>query len=193
MAEKEIRDLFANVELRAESDARVISGYAVVFDEPSQDLGGFIEYIDKGSFKDVNLDEVLLVYGHDINAPLARADSGTLEVKVDNKGLFFRAELPNTTLANDVLENIRFGNIRGMSFAFTTKADTWSWSKDDKPDVRHVTAIDEIFEITITALPAYQDTSVAIASRDASKQSAYTQRQRMRDELTLMRVRKEFM
>lgn len=192
MANNEVRSLLSAVELRADGDGRTVSGYAIMFDKPSQDLGGFIEYIDNGALKDVNFDGVYLVYAHDMNQPLARVDAGTLKLKVDDKGLFFKATLPNTTVANDVLENIRVGNIKGMSFAFTTKADKWTFGKNGSPDIRHVTVIDEVFEVTITPLPAYQDTSIAISSRDASK-PAYGKRERLRDELAIIRVRKEFM
>lgn len=100
-----------NIEIRDGTDGRTITGYPVVFDKPSQNLGGFIEYVDKNAFKDVSFDNVYLLYGHEFNNVLARVDAGTLTISVDETGVFFSATLPNTTLANDVLENIRVGNI----------------------------------------------------------------------------------
>ena len=69
MAKNEVRSLLSAVELRADGDGRIVSGYAIMFDKPSQDLGGFIEYIDNGALKDVNFDGVYLVYAHDMNQP----------------------------------------------------------------------------------------------------------------------------
>ncbi|MDR3241801.1 MAG: HK97 family phage prohead protease [Lactobacillaceae bacterium] len=183
--EQEIRSLTAQVELRDDDNKPVISGYPVVFGKPSQDLGGFIEFIDKRALDKVDLSHVLLLYGHDPNLPLARADAGTLKLKVDKKGLYFESELPRTTLASDMLENIRFGNIRGMSFGFTVAKDSWDMSK--KVDVRTIEQIDQLFEITITPLPAYQDTSVAISSRDATAKT-YTKRARNHDFLELAQI-----
>lgn len=154
----------SNIEIRDGTDGRTITGYPVVFDKPSQNLGGFIEYVDKNAFQDVSFDNVYLLYGHEFNNVLARVDAGTLTINVDQTGVFFNATLPNTTLANDVLENIRVGNIQGMSFGFTVADETWKTG--DEADIRTILKIDELFEITLTPIPAYQDTKVAIAQRD---------------------------
>lgn len=159
-----------NIEIRDGTDGRTITGYPVVFDKPSQNLGGFIEYVDKTAFKDVSFDNVYLLYGHEFNNVLARVDAGTLTISVDDTGVFFSATLPNTTLANDVIENIRVGNIQGMSFGFTVADERWQTDVD--VDVRTILKIDELFEITLTPIPAYQDTKVAISQRDRAQRSS---------------------
>lgn len=190
MNNHEVRSLSVEVRADEQEGSRKVFGYPIVFGKPSNDIG-FIEYIDKGALKDVDLSGVYLVYAHDQNQPLARSDAGTLKLKVDDTGLYFEATLPNTTLANDVLENIRVGNIKGMSFMFTAAEDTWEFSNDPgQPDIRHVTRIDQVFEITITPLPAYDDTSIAIASRDAQRAKGYSLRQRLQDTVTLAQIQK---
>lgn len=190
MNKHEVRSISVEVRADEQEGSRKVFGYPIVFGKPSNDIG-FIEYIDKGALKDVDLSDVYLVYAHDPNQPLARVDSGTLKLKVDDTGLYFEATLPNTTLANDVLENIRVGNIKGMSFMFTAAEDTWEFSNEPgQPDIRHVTKIDQVFEITITPLPAYDDTSIAIASRDAQRAKGYSLRQRLQDTVTLAQIQK---
>lgn len=190
MNKHEVRSISVEVRADEQEGSRKVFGYPIVFGKPSKDIG-FIEYIDKGALKDVDLSDVYLVYAHDPNQPLARVDSGTLKLKVDDTGLYFEATLPNTTLANDVLENIRVGNIKGMSFMFTAAEDTWEFSNEPgQPDIRHVTKIDQVFEITITPLPAYDDTSIAIASRDAQRAKGYSLRQRLQDTVTLAQIQK---
>lgn len=190
MNNQEVRSLSVEIRADEQEGSRKVFGYPIVFGKPSSDIG-FIEYIDKGALKDVDLSGVYLVYAHDPNQPLARVDAGTLKLKVDDTGLYFEATLPNTTLANDVLENIRVGNIKGMSFMFTAAEDTWEFSNDPgQPDSRHVTKIDQVFEITITPLPAYDDTSIAIASRDAQRAKGYSLRQRLQDTVTLAQIQK---
>lgn len=165
---KEVRTQLNDVEIRDdEGSGRVITGYPIVFNKPSENLGGFIEYVEPGALKNVSMENVYLIYGHEFNNVLARKDAGTLELSIDKTGLLFKATLPNTTLANDVLENIRVGNIQGMSFGFTVADDSWEYGKDDDPDIRRIKQIDELFEITLTPIPAYKDTTVAIARRDA--------------------------
>jgi HK97 family phage prohead protease len=189
MTTQEIRSFNTHIEIRDGTDGRVIEGYPIVFGKASEDLGGFVEYIDPKALNGVDLDEVYLIYGHDFNQPLARVDAGTLQLEVDKVGLHFTATLPNTTVANDVLENIRVGNIKGMSFGFTVAegGEKWEMTNDGTPDVRTVTQIDEVFEITLTPLPAYKDTTVAIASRDALKKG-YTIRDRLRDTVILAKI-----
>lgn len=171
ITQKEVRTQLNDIEIRDdETGGRIITGYPIVFNKPSENLGGFIEYVESNALKGVSMDNVYLIYGHEFNNVLARKDAGTLELSIDKKGLLFKANLPNTTLANDVLENIRVGNIQGMSFGFTVADESWEYGQDGAPDIRKVKQIDELFEITLTPIPAYKDTTVAIAKRDAMHQ-----------------------
>lgn len=138
-----------------------VSGYACVFGQPSEDMG-FIEYTDAGAFDGVDLSNVLGLYDHNFENILARVDSDTLELRVDDKGLFFTMDMPNTTLGRDVYENVRNGNLKGMSFGFTIEADTWQDGDNDSL-IHHITQIGEIFEISICSLPAYTETSIAVS------------------------------
>ncbi|GAB2025819.1 HK97 family phage prohead protease [Lactovum odontotermitis] len=190
MNKQEIRSFTTSVEIRDGTNGRVICGYPIVFDKPSQDLGGFVEYIDPHALAGVNLSEVYLVRSHEMDHVLARVDSGTLSLKVDDKGLYFEASLPNTTLANDTLEDIRVGNIKGMSFMFTTKKDSWN----ENLSIRTVLQIDEVYEITLTPMPAYQDTSVVIAKRDVLlKTNTKEMRERAKALLFCAKARQEVM
>ncbi|MEG2254303.1 MAG: HK97 family phage prohead protease, partial [Vagococcus sp.] len=89
-----------------ETSDKKISGYAFKFGQPSKDLGGFVEVITPEALKDVDLSNVYLLYGHDYSKPLASTKAGTLKLDVDETGLHFEAELPNTSYANDVYENV---------------------------------------------------------------------------------------
>jgi HK97 family phage prohead protease len=178
------------VELRDAEDAtsRRIVGRPIVYDSPSSDIG-FIEFIDSGALDGVDLSKVLLLRDHNVEKILARVEAGNLSLNVDKQGLYFEAELPNTTLANDTLEDIRVGNIQGMSFSFWANKDSWEITPSlDDPDVRHVIQIAEVFEITLTPWPAYTDTDVAMSSRDAQR-NKYSKRDRLRDNLELAQIK----
>ncbi|QHJ82223.1 MAG: hypothetical protein [Inoviridae sp.] len=149
----EVRDL--------DGGGHEISGYAIVFNQPSEDMG-FIEYITPGALDQVSLKQLLLLYGHDFNNILARADSGTLTTKVDDKGLFFDAKIPNTTLGNDVYTNIANGNIKGASFRFDIAEGGDEWSDEGDQLIHTVTQISNMPEISLTPYPAYTETSVQI-------------------------------
>lgn len=107
----------------------------------------------------------MLLYAHDYDNILARADAGTLTTSIDKDGLTFKATLPDTNLANDVRENINAGNLRGCSFGFNLPPDgsgeTWS-TRSDGIQIHHVTQIESVTELTITPIPAYTQTSVQV-------------------------------
>ena len=139
-----------------------ISGYAVTFNQPSQPIP-FIEYIDEHALDAVDFSKTLLLYGHDFNKILARADSHTLNIKVDQHGLFFTATLADTTLANDVREDIIAGNLKGCSFGFNIAPNCDSWDTDkDGNTIHYVNKISDVAELTITPIPAYASTSVQV-------------------------------
>ena len=139
-----------------------VSGTAIVFNQPSQPIP-FIEYIDRHALDDVDFSKTLLLYAHDYNKILARADSGTLSTKIDDSGLHFTAKLPDTTLANDVREDINAGNLKGCSFGFTIAPNGDRYDTDSKGQTIHyVDKIDSVSELTITPIPAYTETSVQV-------------------------------
>lgn len=138
-----------------------VTGYAVVFNQPSQPLP-FIEYISRDALNDVDFSHTLLLYAHDYNNILARADSATLKTEIDDTGLKFTAQIPDTTLGTDTFKNIQAGNVKGCSFGFTivNGGDRWD-TRDDGTTVHYVDKIDTVSELTLTAIPAYEETSVS--------------------------------
>jgi HK97 family phage major capsid protein/HK97 family phage prohead protease len=139
-----------------------ISGVAAVFNLPSV-KGDFTEYVAQNALNGVDLSSVLLLYSHDFSNILARADSGTLSTSVQQDGLHFSATLPDTTLGHDVFTNIQNGNIKGMSFGFTIAPNGDSWSVDQSGNTIHtINQIDQVFELSLTPIPAYTETSVQV-------------------------------
>lgn len=126
-----------------------VSGYAVVFDQPGKKLP-FVEYISRDALNDVDFSKTLLLYAHDYNKILARADSGTLKTEIDNIGLKFTAQIPNTPLGVDTFKNIHDGTVKGCSFGFTIANGGERWdTRDDGTTVHHIDKIDTVSELTL--------------------------------------------
>ncbi|MDD1400986.1 phage major capsid protein [Limosilactobacillus reuteri] len=169
-----------------------VSGTAIVFNQPSQPIP-FIEYISRDALNDVDFSKTLLLYAHDYNKILARADSGTLTTKIDDLGLHFTAKLPDTTLANDVRKDIQAGNLKGCSFGFTIADGGDRYDTDSKGQTIHyVDKIDSVSELTITPIPAYTETSVQVqrdlnsylkSKEDKNMSEKKTQEQQNEEEL----------
>ena len=164
---RDVRTFTANhltIRRDVESGTRQLSGYAVAFNQPSQPLP-FTEYISSHAFDDVDFSQVRLLYAHDFNNILARVDSGTLSLKTDDKGLFFVADIPDTTLGNDVYTNVENGNIKGLSFNAQidpNNGDTWEQGADGKV-IHTINHFASLAEISLTPIPAYTETSVQVA------------------------------
>ncbi|HIY92361.1 MAG TPA: HK97 family phage prohead protease [Candidatus Companilactobacillus pullicola] len=180
------------IEKRSEDDNfNTLSGYAIVFDQPSENLGGFIEYVDNSALDNVDMSNVQLLYNHNMDNILARADSSTLSLSIDDKGLFFNAQIPNTTLGNDVAENVRNGNLKGCSFGFTIDDDDWS-DLDEDTATRHITQIGDLFELSITPMPAYKETSVSNRSlSEFESKKNKKEDSNLNNELELLRMETE--
>lgn len=146
-----------------------VTGTAVVFNQWSEDLGGFIETISPNAFDNVDLEDIVLLYNHDTGAVLSRTSADTLSINIDENGLHFTGRLPDTTLGKDVLTNLRNGNIQGMSFGFTIDADDWQ-ETENSDQLKHVIkSIGKLYEISLTPFPAYKETDAALSERSRKK------------------------
>lgn len=152
-------------ELRAAGDAKSprLAGYAAVFNSPSQDLGGFTETVMPGAFKRSlasDRDPLALVQ-HMPQLVLGRRSAGTLRLTEDARGLAFEIDMPPTQAAADLLVSVQRGDIRGASFAFSVPAGGDNWQERGGYVIRELREVN-LHEITVTANPAYLDTSVAM-------------------------------
>jgi HK97 family phage prohead protease len=158
----EIRTNSVDFEVRAEGDGMTFTGYASVFNSPSEDLGGFIEYVAPGAFKRSlqSRNEVKLLWNHDSGEPLASLRGGTMQLVEDERGLKVTAQLPNTTRGRDVAELLRTNVINEMSFGFNVIKD--NWSRDGQ--TRTLESV-RLFEVSVVSFGAYKATEAAVRSQ----------------------------
>jgi HK97 family phage prohead protease len=156
-------------ELKAAVEGRTVEGYASVFNSMSEDLGGFREIILPNAFSDVLDNDVRALYNHDSNYLLARTTSGTLELKEDEKGLYYRFEMPNTSYGNDMLELFRRGDLSQSSFGFTVEKD--SWRMEDGQHVRYIERVGSLFDVSPVVFPAYNQASSGLRSAEPNGES----------------------
>lgn len=164
---------FFKSELRAQNDAQV-SGYGSVFGMQSEDLGGFREIIAPGAFDGRLDDDVRALFNHDPNYVLGRTKSGTLRLSIDKTGLRYDVDFPETTIARDLMESIKRGDVDQSSFAFTVEDD--DFTEADGVIIRTINKVKRLFDVSPVTYPAYPDATVGVRSlekflkeRDASK------------------------
>lgn len=79
--------------------------------------------------------------------------------------------MPDTSAARDLLVSVERGDVRGASFAFTVWKGGDRWQVRGDQVVRELADVD-LHEVTITAQPAYLDTSVARRSYELAFRNA---------------------
>ena len=152
-------------ELRIEhqDDTVTLHGYVTKYNERSQFMG-FYEQVDKKAFDNTlkNDNNVFALYNHDWNKILGSTRNGTLKLETDDIGLKFTLQpKANTSFLNDARELVDSGELRGMSFGFIVKED--DWESRDGHDIRTLKDVD-LREVTLTAIPAYESSEVALRS-----------------------------
>lgn len=143
-----------------------LRGHAAVFNQLSDDLGGFREQIVPGAFADalgVDKADVRALFNHDPNFVLGRTASGTLRLKEDSRGLAFECDVPDTQTVRDlVLAPIERGDISHMSFQFGVKPGGQDWANDDEGRTIRTLKSLRLFDVSPVTFPAYRQTDVAL-------------------------------
>lgn len=171
MNKKEIRTLdITNLQTRDDNEIHTISGYAAVFNSPTIIGGWFEEVISPGAFSKTISEngDIRALFNHDWNNVLGRTKAGTLRLSEDDRGLKFEVDLPNTSIARDLVESLKRGDINQCSFGFIPTIEEW----DDtiEPMKRTIKEV-ELYEISVVSIPAYEDTEVSLVrSKEIAKE-----------------------
>lgn len=146
---------------------KTIEGYALLFNSPSKDLGGFVEVIDPKALDGVDLSNVIMLDQHDYSKPLASVKAGTLKLDTDDKGLHFTATLDDSvSYANDAYQNVKSGNVDSMSFRFDIDDGGDEFTQDESGKVtRTIKQVKDLFEVSTVTIPAYDDSNVQVDKR----------------------------
>jgi len=156
----ERRTFTCNIESREEGDeSRKVIGYASVFNSLSENLGGFREKIDRNAFDGVLEDDVRALINHDANYVLGRSTAGTLSLSVDDDGLKYEFDVPETSFGNDLLVSLKRGDINQSSFGFIVEEDSWDKDKDGNV-IRTIEKVSRLLDVSPVTYPAYPETSV---------------------------------
>ena len=175
---KEIRKL--DMQFRAENteDGKMeIKGYAAVFNSP--ETYSYTEVISDRAFDEADMSDVVLRYNHnDSFMVLARTRNKSLDLNVDEKGLYMDARLQDDiTEHKNIFNAIKSGLIDKQSFAFVVEEDEYDYDTD----TRTITKIGKVFDVSVVDQPFYNATDVSIA-RDMDNNEFLTKRDELRKE-----------
>ncbi|MEM4167544.1 MAG: HK97 family phage prohead protease [Candidatus Caldarchaeum sp.] len=174
---RELRISRKSVEVRQSGDnVMTLRGYAAVFYDPNKpgtEYGfgnGVVERIRPTAFaKSIQQrSDIIATFNHDPNNLLGRTSSGTLRLTIDNTGLLYEVDLPNTHYANELVTLVQRGDVWGSSFAFVVPDGGEQFERvqldEGEKLIRWLVDV-ELLEVGPVAMPAYYATSVEQVAR----------------------------
>ena len=149
----------ADFTTREDEGKLYIEGYFAVFDSEYWLWETAFETIDRGAF-DLQADkDVRALTNHDTTLVLGRTTVGTLQLRVDERGLF------GTILINEkdqdacnLYERVKRGDVSQCSFGFDILTEAKEY-RDDGITVFHLQRV-KLWEVSVCTFPAYEDTGV---------------------------------
>lgn len=142
-----------------------VQGYASTFEEYKlfdDDGVEFFERISPDAFNDADMTDVVFLRDHE-GRVLARTKNGTINLTVDNRGLFTDTDLGKTEAGRDMFEDVQVGNYSQMSFSFVVREDHFEESA--RKVVRVIDSIAKLYDVSAVAFPANPSTDIGVAYR----------------------------
>jgi len=149
-------------------DSPRIEGYSTLFNTESRtfssSIGEFVEIVTKNAFDGADTSNVVAMWEHKSEFPLAATRNNTLDLEIDERGVKYAFSPSETTYSKDLLINIRSGLVNQSSFGFTfapgDEGQEWE-RRDDGKLVRYIKRIQDWFDVSPVTHAAFPDTSVA--------------------------------
>lgn len=148
-----------------EDGAKFIEGYFAVFGSNYELWPGASESIDPHAFDGALSDDIRALIDHETRLVLGRNKAGTLELKVDERGLWARAKINESDQdAMNLYARVERGDVDQCSFGFDILEEATEWREDGS--VHWTIKKVKLYEVSVCTFPAYEDTSVAARKKD---------------------------
>ena len=152
-----------------------VEGYAARFNSPTVlfEMGGveYKEQVASDAFTEAKMDDVIFNYNHG-GRVMARTRNKTLQLAVDENGLFIRARLDGTEEGRSLYQDIQNGYIDRMSYRYTVAAEAY----DNENRTWTLLRVKRLYDVSAVDIPAYEDTSIEARKADAEAVARESQR-----------------
>lgn len=197
----------APVELRVDGDSKKIVGTAAVYYDGTERTEYLlwdtkrervVERIMPGAFGKAleRKDDTRGLFNHNPNQILGRTTAGTMQLSTTGIGLGYEIDPGDTSVARDVMEHLRRGDVTGSSFAFIADEERWTDTKDADGkwhSVREILSV-TLFDVGPVTYPAYEATSSGVREArdmDEAKASLEMHRAKQRAEADAIRAEQD--
>lgn len=164
----QIRSGSTTFHTRADETGKYIEGYFIVFNTFYDYAPGCRETVAPSAL-DGQLDsDVRALINHVHHLVLGRTIPGTLQLRVDEKGLYGIIKINEDDVdAMNLYARVQRGDVNQCSFGFDIISETRE-VQEDGTVVYIITAI-KLYEVSVVTFPAYEETSVSARSMDDIK------------------------
>jgi uncharacterized protein len=173
----------------AEGDGRTLSGYAALFDTPTEIdswEGTFTEKIRKGAFKKTIREQTpVMQFDHGRHPLIGSIPIGSItDLHEDDQGLYVEGRITDNWLMQPVRDAIAEKSVNGMSFRFEVVREEWRdvngkivkpeevydllWMPGDRGPLQRELIELKCRELGPVVFPAYMGTSVSVRARDVA-------------------------
>lgn len=162
---RQLRSISTKFETRDDSGNLSIEGYFAVFDGVYEIAPGLSESIAPGAFDNTLSGDIRALINHDTTLVLGRTKAGTLQLRVDNHGLWGHIDInPNDTDAMNLYNRVQRGDVDQCSFGFDILSEETEIR--DNGDIHFTIKEVELFEVSACTFPAYEDTNIKARMRE---------------------------
>ena len=146
-----------------EDEEFIVEGYATTWNDPytlfEYDGIKYMEQIDRNALNGANMDDVIFLYNHG-GMVFARQSNGTLQLSINDRGLYIRADLSSTEASRQMYESIKAGLVTQMSWAFTIEEDSYN----EKTHTRSILKVNKVYDVSAVSIPANPNTDISARS-----------------------------
>lgn len=165
--ERFIRTRPEDFKTRDDNGDPVIEGYFAVFNSNYELWEGASESIAPTAFDNTLSGDIRALINHDTTLVIGRTTNGTLELKVDSRGLWGRVKInPKDQDAMNIHARVERGDVTQCSFGFFIREEETEFLPDGS--VHWTLTNVELFEVSCCTFPAYEETSISARKRDAA-------------------------
>lgn len=162
---RQVRSAPTSFSARSDDDGPVIEGYFAVFNSDYEIWPGATEQVAPDAFNNCLDLDVRALCDHMTNLVLGRTSAGTLELRVDEKGLWGKIKInEQDSDAMNLYARVQRGDVSQCSFGFDILDEEYIDNRDGSCTwVLHDVYL---WEVSVVTFPAYAETSVEARKKD---------------------------
>ena len=161
----QMRSSLSKFKTRDVDGKKYINGYFAVFNSNYQLWDGATESVDPHAFDGTLDGDIRCLIDHDTRLVLGRTKSGTLTLRVDDKGLWGEVEINESDQdAMNLYARVQRGDVDQCSFGFEITSE--EYSEKENNGVHWTIKSVNLYEVSVVTFPAYEDTQVSARKKE---------------------------